>query len=74
MERTVVALFDDVSTAQRALEDLLNSGFDRNDVSVMRANRDAGDVSGTTADTDMGASGAAAGAGIARPLVASPAW
>ncbi len=68
MERTVVALFDDVNTAQRALEDLLNSGFDRNNISVMRANRDAGDVSGTTADTDMGASGAAAGAGIGAAL------
>ena len=74
MERTVVALFDDVSTAQRALEDLLNSGFDRNDVSVMRANRNAGDVSGTTADTDMGASGGLRAPASARPLAASPAW
>jgi hypothetical protein len=65
MDRTVVALFDDVNTAQRALEDLLNNGFERNNVSIVRTN-DKGDyTAGQTADD---ASGAAAGAGIGAAL------
>lgn len=66
MDRTVVALFDDVNTAQQALEELLRSGFDRNDVSVVRTNQTGEYTSGTTTDADT--SGAAAGAGIGAAL------
>lgn len=69
MDRTVVALFDDVQTAQRALEELLSNGFDRNDVSVVRTNQGSASTSGTTADRDVSsASGAAAGVGIGAVL------
>jgi hypothetical protein len=64
MDRTVVALFDDMNTAQRALEELLRSGFDRNDISVVRTNEGS-----ATATTDTGdASGMAAGAGVGAAL------
>lgn len=68
MDRTVVALFDDVKTAQQALEELLRNGFDRNDVSVVRTNAE-GDYSTGTTTTDMPeGSGVAAGAGIGAAL------
>ena len=69
MDRTVVAMFDDVNTAQRALEELLRSGFDRNDISVVRTNEQGGYTSNTTTDTNTpGASGVAAGAGVGAAL------
>ena len=34
MERTVVALYDDLDTAQTAVQELLNNGFTRADVLV----------------------------------------
>lgn len=76
MDRTVVALFDDVGTAQRALEELLSNGFDRSDVSVVRTNQGTAAASGTAAtgtttagyDTAPETSGAAAGAGIGAVL------
>ena len=69
MDRTVVALFDDVDTAQRALEELLSNGFDRNDVSVVRTNAKGDYATGSTTDTSAAdASGAAAGAGIGAAL------
>jgi uncharacterized membrane protein len=65
MERTVVALFDDLNLAHRAVDDLVRSGFDRNHISVVRANREDLRTKGTTTTTDMpDASGTAAGAGI----------
>ncbi len=67
MDRTVVALFDDVSTAQRALEDLLNNGFERSDISLVRTNQDTGAAAGSTT-TDTVASGAATGAGVGAAL------
>ncbi len=68
MDRTVVALFDDVSTAQRALEELLRSGFDRNDISVVRTDAEGGYASGTTTGDVADASGAATGAGVGAAL------
>lgn len=68
MERTVVALFDDVNSAQRALEELLNNGFDRSDISVVRTNTEGEYTVGTTTTENMSASGAAAGVGIGAAL------
>ncbi len=67
MDRTVVAMFDDLNTAQRAMEELLRNGFDRSDISVVRANQTGEYTSNTT--TDVGdASGMAAGAGVGAAL------
>lgn len=69
MEKTVVALFDDIDTAQRALEALISDGFDRSDVSVVRTNENGDYAAGTTTDvTTADTSGAAAGAGIGAAL------
>jgi hypothetical protein len=68
MDRSVVALFDDVNTAQRALEELLRSGFDRNDVSVVRTNQKGGYTTGTGPTDVHDTSGAAAGVGIGAAL------
>jgi len=70
MERAVVALFDEMSAAQNAVQELVNHGFDRNDISVVASDRSAvrsGDdvVVDTTVET---ADGAAAGAGIGAVL------
>ncbi len=51
MERTVVALFEDVNDAQRAVEELLSKGFHSDDISVVRKH----EQSGTRTDlTDVG--------------------
>lgn len=68
MTKTIVALYDDFSSAQRTLRDLVEGGFPRDDVSLMANNADgAGGEAGTArAGTDTaeeGASGAAIGAG-----------
>lgn len=42
MARTVTALFDDMTTAQRALQDLIDAGFSRDNISLV-----ANDASGT---------------------------
>lgn len=67
MDRTVVAMFDDLDTAQRALEELLRNGFDRSDISVVRANQTGEYTSNTTTNTGD-ASGVAAGAGVGAAL------
>jgi uncharacterized membrane protein len=67
MDRTVVAIFDDVGTAQRALEELLNNGFDRNDISVVRTNQQTATSADTLTDDSI-ASGAATGAGVGAVL------
>jgi hypothetical protein len=73
MAKTVVALFDDLYTARDAVQELVNSGFTREDVSIM-ANDAAGDFARYESgdyrhDTDSGvADGAAAGAGIGAVL------
>ena len=67
MDRTVVALFDDVNTAQRALEEMLSKGFDRNDISVVRADQKTGAGAKEAADA-IEPSGTATGAGIGAAL------
>ena len=56
MAKTVVGLFDDFTTAQNVVQDLVNAGFSRNDVSIA-ANQTA---AGNTGDA---MTGTAAGAG-----------
>jgi hypothetical protein len=71
MARTIVSLFDDFASAQRAAQDLIQAGFSRDKVSVV-----ANDVSGEygrqlgsdVAVTETGVSGAGAGAGIGAAL------
>ncbi len=70
MERSVVALFDEMSAAQNAVQELVNNGFDRNAISIVASDRSAvrsGDdvVVDTAAET---ADGAAAGAGVGAVL------
>lgn len=65
MDKTVVALFDDISTAEKAVQELENLGFSRDNISLMAANR-RGDDGG--ASTGSAADGAAAGAGIGAVL------
>lgn len=69
MAKTIVGLYDDFTTAQKVSEDLVNKGFDRNDVSVVANNvtreYDQYATSGTNHEDDMSAGeGAMAGAGI----------
>ena len=60
MAKTVVGLFDDFTEAQNVVQDLVNAGFSRNDISIA-ANQTA---SGYTGDT-AGDGGAASGEGHA---------
>jgi hypothetical protein len=73
MERTVVALYDNLDTAQTAVQELLSNGFSRDDISVVRTNQQGDYVSGNVNDPNAmsassDASGAAAGAGIGAVL------
>jgi hypothetical protein len=69
MEKTVVALFDNLDTAQTAVKELLNNGFARDDISVIRTNQQGDYTSGNMVEPGEGdASGAAAGAGIGAVL------
>lgn len=71
MERTVVALYDNLDTAQTAVRELLDNGFSRDDISVVRTNQQGGYTSGNVNDPNAmasDASGAAAGAGIGAVL------
>lgn len=71
MERSVVALFDTLDTAQTAVQELLNNGFSRDDVSVVRTNQQTGAAGAKTAAAGEAADdarGAAAGAGIGAVL------
>jgi hypothetical protein len=67
MTKTVAALYDDFQSAQQATRDLVNHGFDRNDVSLA-ANDASGEYSRYLEDsdvdvmTDEGAAGAGTGA------------
>jgi hypothetical protein len=65
MTRTVVALFDNFQHASMAVNDLVDSGFSRQDISLMAS--DAEGEYGRYLDTDMRVeeeSGAAEGAGV----------
>ena len=72
MEQTVVALYDNLDTAQAAVKELLDNGFSRDDISVVRTNQQGDYTSGNMADDPNAnagdASGIAAGAGIGAVL------
>ena len=71
MERTVVALYDNLDTAQAAVKELLDNGFSRDDISVVRTNQQGDYTSGNADDPNANAgdaSGIAAGAGIGAVL------
>lgn len=67
MAKTVAALYDDFESAQQATRELVNHGFDRNDIS-MAANDASGEYRRYVEDTDVdvitdeGAAGAGTGA------------
>jgi hypothetical protein len=71
MERTVVALYDNLETAQSAVQELLSNGFSRDDISVVRTNQQGDYTSGNVNDPNSmssDAGGAVAGAGIGAVL------
>lgn len=49
MERTLIGLFDDETTAQSAAQDLLQSGFSNDDISIVTNQRSGGGSSGKIA-------------------------
>ena len=52
MTRTVTAMYDSFTAAQRAVQDLVDAGFNRDDVSLI-ANDAAGEYKSYTADGDV---------------------
>lgn len=68
MEKTVVALYDNLDTAQTAVRDLIDNGFSRDDISVVRTNQRGDYTTGNMAHGESDASSAAAGAGIGAVL------
>lgn len=52
MTKTIVALYDDFSTAERVIDNLMEAGFNREDLSVM-ANDASGEYGTSLADRDM---------------------
>src|SRR5512133_2918986 len=66
MAKTVVGVFEDSGRAEQALQDLIDAGFERNDVSVIARDSEgeAGEVHETTHEGSRAGTGAATGAGI----------
>lgn len=62
MQKTVVALYDNLDDAQQAVRDMVDSGLPRDQISLV-ANDQAGQLREYT-DTGSGPSGAAQGAGV----------
>lgn len=69
MAKTVVSLYDDMSDAQRAIEDLQNSGFRREDISLVtrHAEGEEGRVEGRDRGDNV-AEGAGIGGGVGTVL------
>lgn len=63
MARTVVALFDNTPDAQAAINDLVNAGYPRDNMSIV-ANQPSGTYQQGTAPTEVTGTEAAEGAGI----------
>jgi len=61
MAKTIVGLFDDFSTAQRVVQELVNAGVGRNDISIV-ANDAKGEYKQYRAEGSSAAEGAGAGA------------
>ena len=62
MERTVLGLFDDLDTAQRAVADLLQEGFQNEDISFLARDR-AGELAAEPLGRDVVEEAVAEGAG-----------
>lgn len=62
MSQTVIALYDDFTTARRVVEDLVDAGFSRNNISIV-ANDASGEYSRYLADHDMDEDDVSAGEG-----------
>lgn len=66
MARTVVALFDDFSSASDAVRELVDNGFSRNDISILASDQtgDYGRYLSTRDTSTAGDEGAVSGAGV----------
>src|SRR5262245_5552234 len=67
MAKTVVGLFDTAAEAQSAVQDLVNSGFERNDISLIATDARgeyAREVGGTGSSAGEGAAAGAVGGGV----------
>lgn len=64
MAKTIIAMYDDFSTAQDALEDLIEAGFNRSDISIVANNASGEYVTTTDMDTEEDAVTAGEGAGF----------
>jgi hypothetical protein len=73
MARTVVALFEDFNHANAALRELVDSGFSRDDISMIASDREGeyGRYLETGREGDIEQSGAAQGAGVGAGLGAA---
>jgi hypothetical protein len=64
MAKTVVGLYENSNSAQRAIEDLVNEGFRREDISLTARSEREGYIEDIGGGESQAGSGAAAGAGI----------
>ncbi|HYD99616.1 MAG TPA: YsnF/AvaK domain-containing protein [Alphaproteobacteria bacterium] len=64
MDQSVIALFDDASTARRAVDDLVAAGFDRDDISVVAHGGSGYDTGSGAGSADDDHTGAATGATV----------
>src|SRR5215217_53761 len=62
MAKTVVGLFDTISAAQNVVQELVNAGFPRNDISLLASDR-RGEYARTVGGTTESAAGEGAAAG-----------
>jgi|GEM_PF-152112 len=67
MARTIIRLYDDFATAQEVAHELVNTGFARDNISIM-ANDASGEYSRQIGSSEADVSGAGAGAGIGAVL------
>lgn len=68
MAKTLTALFDTYTEAQRAVHDLIDQGFSRDDISLISQKPDGTDASVTGQEYIEESSGIAAGAGMGAAL------
>jgi hypothetical protein len=70
MAKTVVSVYDDSRKAEQALQDLLDAGYKRDDVSVVArgSEGEGGEVRERTHEESRAGTGAATGAGIGAAL------
>lgn len=64
MAKTAVGLYENSERAQRAIEDLVNAGLRREDISLTARSEEQGHVEGVSGRESEAGSGTVAGAGI----------